>query len=362
MAEDDAPQAVRPVPIADRAALPVAALLQVMLGYWVSQSLCVVAHLGVADVLRDGPRQVDEIAAQVGADPGPLYRVMRALATAEVFEEHEGRAFALTPVSEPLVSGLPGSVRALALWHGASWHWGPWGDLLETVRGGDPAFDRVHGCDQFAFFAKDPAAAEIYHDAMSEFSTTSNLLAAATYDGFEGIDTLVDVGGGRGEVLCGLLGMHGHLRGVLVDLPAVVEAARETIAAAGLEGRCEVVAGDYFATVPDGHAAYMLSMVVNDWDDEHATAILRTVRRAMREDSVLLLLQMVVPPADEPSFAKLMDLEMLVHTGGRERTEEEFRMLLEASGFELERVVPTISPVALLVVRPRARRMRVPGR
>lgn len=350
---DVVPQTVRPVPIADRAALPVAALLQLMLGYWVSQSLYVVAYLGVADALREGPRHVDVIAAQVGADPSALYRVMRALATAEVFEEHDDYVFALTPLSEPLVSDAPDSVRALALWHGAWWHWRPWGDLLETVRSGGTAFDRIYDCDQFTFFAKDHAAAETYDEAMSGFASTSNLLAAAMYDDFCDIDTLVDVGGGRGDVLRGLLAMHSHLRGILVDLPAVGAAARAAITAAGLEGRCEFVGGDYFAAIPSGYSAYLLSMIVNDWDDERATAILRTVRRAMREDSVLLLLQMVLPPANEPSFAKLMDLEMLVHTGGRERTEGEFRMLLEAADFKLERTVPTFSPVALLIVRPR---------
>jgi hypothetical protein len=358
VAEDDADAAaalhtVRPVPIAERAALPVVALMQLMIGYWVSQCLHVVAHLGVADALRDGPRHVDEIAAEVGASSGALYRVMRGLVTAEVFEERDGRIFALTPMSELLASDAYGSVRALALWHGASWHWGPWSDLLETVRSGDTAFDRVYGCEQFEFFATNPAAAEIFDNAMSSFSTTSNLLAAAMYDGFEEIDTLVDVGGGRGELLCSLLRMHGHLRGVLLDHPAVVAAARETVSGSGLTQRCEIVAGDFFATVPNGHAGYLLSMILNDWNDKRATEILRTVRRAMREDSVLLLLQMVVPPADESSFAKLMDLEGLVHTGGRERTEEEFRALLEAAELELERVTPTLSPVALLVARPR---------
>ena len=332
---------VRPVPIAERALLPVVALLQLMLGYWVSQALYVAARLGVADVLTSGPKPIGAIAEATGASPDAV--------TAISIPEGSARTIAFG-CDNGLQKLAPARLR-VAIWHGEPWHWGPWGDLLETVRSGAPAFDRVYGQDQFAYFAAHPDAAAVFDQAMTGFSTASNLLAVSMHY-FGGIDTLVDVGVGRGKVLIGLLGMHAHLRGVLFDRPPVVDAARADVEIGGVADRCEFVGGDFFEAVPGGHDAYLLSMVLNDWDDGHATGILRAVRDAMRPDSVLLLAQMVVPPAAEPSFAKLMDLEMLVHTGGRERTEEDFRGLLADAGLELVRFTPTISPVGLLVGRP----------
>ena len=343
---------VRPVPIEQHAALPAAALMQLMTGYWVTQAIYVAAALRVADHLQAGPRSADELAVECGADPASLYRVLRALATAGVVNESEDRHFSLTPLSELLISDTPGSLHPLAIWHGEPWHWGPWGGLLESVRTGTTAFDRIYGTSQTSYFAANPAAGAVFDAAMSGFASVSNLLAAWAYD-FSGVDVLVDVGGGRGDLLGALLQANTTMRGILLDMPGVVEQAGGTLARLGVLDRCEAVGGDFFAEVPGGGSHYLLSMVLNDWPDDEVVRILRRIREVIPSAGELIILQMVVPATDHPNFPALLDLEMLVHTGGRERTEAEFTALLATADFTLTQVVPSLSPVSLLVAAPR---------
>jgi SAM-dependent methyltransferase len=328
---------------------PPVALLELMNGYWITQSIAVAADLGVADELASGPRPIEDVASAVGADPDALGRLARALAMLGVLDEQPDGRYALTPLGDCLRDDVPGSLRALARMRGSDWQWRSWRALGHSVRTGETAFDHVHGMPMFDYLVgQDRAAGELFDRAMISHATQMHTAAAAAYD-FAAHKLVVDVGAGYGTLLQAVLGRYDGLRGVAFDLPPVAAGTRERLAAAGLAERCEVVAGDFFESVPSGGDAYLLSHIVHDWDDERAVAILGNCRRAMADDARLLVLEMVVPDGPEPHFSKLLDLEMLVQLGGRERTLAEYRGLLGAAGFELAEVVPTHTPVSVLV-------------
>jgi hypothetical protein len=326
---------------------PALALLQQALGISISRSVCVVAKLGIADLLKDGPLDTETLAAAVGVHAPSLYRVLRTLASVGIFAEGDDGRFGLTPQAEPLRSDAPDSVRDYILMVGDEWYWRPWDHLLHSVQTGRPAFEHVHGADFFTFLARDPGAAAVFDAAMTSRSAQENDAIASAY-GFSGLGTIIDVGGGHGSLLAAILRANPGLRGVLFDRPQVVAEARRQLEAAGLGGRCEVLAGDFFESVPAGGDAYILKRVIHDWDDERAGALLRNCHRAMPGDGRLLVIELVLPPGNDPSLGKLFDLLMLVNLGGRERTEADYRTLLAGAGFELTAVTPTPSLVSVV--------------
>jgi len=307
-------------------------------GYLLGQAVMVAAELGIADHLAAGSVPVAALAPAVGADPDALYRLLRALAGEGVFTEAAPRAFALTPLAEPLRTDHPRSVRARARLFRQEWVWRPWGHLLEAVREGGVAFERVYGVPFFAYLGAHPDAAAVFDAAMTG-GTGSRAGLAAAYD-FAPLGTVVDVGGGQGGLLAAVLRAHPHLRGVLFDQPQVVAGAAPVLRAAGVADRCEVVGGDFFAAVPAGGDAYLLSQILHDWDDARATALLRVLHQAARPGARVVAVERVLPPGDAPHPAKLGDLNMLVLAGGRERTEAEFGALFAGASFELTRIVP----------------------
>ena len=322
------------------------ALLRMMTGYWLSKSLNVAAELGLADLLRDGPRTTDDLAGACGAHAASLYRLMRALASVGVFTEMQGRRFGLTPMAELLRSDVPGSMRSLARMYGSE-QYRAWDDLLGSVRSGEPAFDRVFGASYFEFLAKTPQADAVFNDAMTGWTTQVADAVASAYD-FAGFDTVVDVGGGHGLLITTILRANPTLRGVLLDLPHVIAGARPLIQAAGLEDRCETVGQDFFQSVTEGGDAYVLAQILHDWDDERARTILLNCKRAMRPDGKILVVEQVLSPANEPSFGKWLDLHMLVLLTGRERTEAEYAALFETAGLRLANVIPTASGASII--------------
>lgn len=325
-------------------------LLRMMTGYWVSKALNVSAELGVADLLRDGPRTSDELAAACGAHPPTLYRLLRALSSVGVFAEGEERRFALTPLAELLRSDVPGSMRALARMYGSE-QYRAWDGLLDSVRTGEPAFDRTFGASYFDYLGRNPEAGAVFNEAMTGWTTQVTDAVVAAYE-FVGMNTVVDVGGGHGLLLATILRAHPAMRGVLFDLPQVIAGARPLLEAAGVADRCAAVGGDFFASVPDGGETYILAQILHDWDDERCRVILENCRRAMRPEGKLLVVEQVLPPANEPAFGKWLDLHMLVLLTGRERTEAEYRALLRASGFELTGVIPTSSGAGIVEAIP----------
>src|SRR5215475_13911511 len=326
---------------------PALALLQQALGFWISRAICVVARLGIADLLKDGPLDTRTLAAAAGMHAPSLYRVLRTLASVGIFAEGEDGRFGLTPQAAPLRRDAPDSIRDYILLVGEAWYSGPSKHLLHSVQTGRPAFEVVHGADFFTFLSRNPAAAAVFDAAMTSRSAQENDALAAACD-FSGLGTIIDVGGGYGSLLAAILRANPGPRGVLFDRPQVVAEARHQLEAAALGGRCEVVAGDFFLTVPAGGDAYILKRVIHDWDDERARAILRNCHQAMPEHGRLLLIELVLPPGNDPSLGKLFDLLMLVDLGGRECTKADYRTLLADAGFELTAVTPTRSLVSVV--------------
>ncbi len=325
---------------------PSVALLQMVTGYWVSQTIYVAAKLRIADLLKDGPKSCDELAKATETHARSLYRLLRALASMGVFVEVADHRFGLTPLAEYLQTEVPGSMRALAIMHGEE-HYLAWGSVLHSVKTSETAFDHVFGMGFFQYLTQNPEVAAIFDDAMTGYTAQVSTAVVAAYD-FSQFGTIVDVGGGYGTLITAILKANPTMKGVLFDLPHVAEDAKKRIEVAGLTGRCEVVAGDFFASVPSSGDAYLLKWIIHDWDEERAVAILNNCYRAMTENSKLLLVEAVIPHGNTPFFHKFMDLTMLVIAGGRERTEAEYRALLEAAGFRLTQIIPTPSEMSVI--------------
>ncbi len=325
---------------------PLLALMQMTTGKWVSQAIYVAAKLKVADLLKQGPKSYQDIAKSTNSHAMSLYRVLRALASIGIFTEIDKGSFALTPMAEYLCSDVPSSVRAWATMVGEEWHWNMWGEILLAVQSGKPSFDHVYNMRPFEFFAKNPEDGKLFDQAMTGFSAAEIAAVVESYD-FSQFNRLVDVGGGHGSLLISVLKNNPGVKAILYDLPPVAEGAAEAMASESLNHRCEVLAGDFFESVPSGGDAYIMKHIIHDWNDEHALRILKNCHRAMASATKLLLIEMVIPSGNEPFFGKFLDLEMLL-IGGSERTESEYAALFESAGFKLTRVVPTHSPVAVI--------------
>jgi hypothetical protein len=330
---------------------PAAVLGRMIGGGVLTQLVYVAVKLGVPELLREGPRPADALAAATGAEPRTLYRLLRALASLGVLIEDDRRRFALAPAGELLRDGVPGSLRGSALFHGEPWCWQAFGGLLGGVQSGTTPFLHVHGAGFFDYLARHADAAEAFHEHMLALTGQDAAALTAAYD-FGGLGRVVDVGGGHGALLAAILHAHPGTRGVLFDRPSVVEGAREFLGMEGVADRCELVGGSFFDSVPVGADAYLLKDVLHDWEDEPAIAILRACRSAMGSVARLLVMERVIPPGTAPAAGTLTDVVMLVLTGGRERTEVEYRALLEAGGFALGRIVPTGSSLSVLEARP----------
>jgi hypothetical protein len=328
---------------------PAALLMQMLSAPLVTQALRVVSELGIADLLATRARcSVDELAAETGTHAPSLYRFMRALASCGVFAETPQRGvFELTPAAELLRAGVEGSMRDLAIFMGADWHWQVWGDAPYTARTGEAAWEHVHGREVFPYFAEQPEAARVFDNAMTSLSKMVSKAVVEAYD-FSSIAKLADIAGGHGSLLAAILRANPHLKGLLFDVPQVIAGAQAYVEAEGLGQAVELASGNFFESVPAGADAYMMKHIIHDWDDRRALSILRNCHRAMPADGKLLLVEMVVPEGNEPHFAKIQDLEMMLSPGGLERTAAEYRELFAAAGFELTRIIPTASPMSVI--------------
>ncbi|MFC3996549.1 methyltransferase [Nocardiopsis sediminis] len=315
-----------------------------------AQALHFAAELGIGDLLADGPLPSADLAAATSCDPGALYRMLRMLAACGVFTETGPGTFALTPLGHPLRSDHPRSVRSVLIMNGT---------LLplvldgcrHTLRTGEPAFTAVTGEDIFDHLARDPGHADVFDAAMAELTRVVLPAVLDAYD-FSSVRRVVDVGGGTGALLGAVLRAAPGATGVVLDTPHVADAARERMRAEGLADRATATGGDFFREVPPGGDLYLLERVLHDWPDDQATRILRNCRHAMGDGARLLLIESVLPPGDTYHPAKTMDLSMLVISGGRERTVDEFTGLLAAAGLRLVGVIPTASPYSLIEAVP----------
>jgi SAM-dependent methyltransferase len=325
-------------------------LRDMIMGFRVTQLLYVAASLHLADHLADTPQAAAALARTVGADESALRRVLRALVGLGILIETDG-TFGLTALGQLLRRDRPDSLHGLAVLYGDDWLWRAYGQMRHSALTGHTAFAHVHGAPFYDYLDQNGGAASQFQDAMATYSRLEAAAIAEAYD-FPANATVVDVGGGQGTLLTALLSAHPSLSGVLFDQPSVIAGAEHVFAAAGVAGRATWVGGDFFSSVlPEGDV-YVLKSVVHNWDDEAAVRLLQSCRRAMRPDARLLVAERVVPSDNSPSEAKLFDINMLVIVGGQERTEAEYRTVLERSGFALARVIATTSPLSLIEAHP----------
>jgi hypothetical protein len=331
---------------------PTQAVLQVIAGFWLSRCVYIAAKLGLADLVQESPKTPAELAVLTGTHAPSLYRVLRALASNGWLPEDADGRVGSTALSAGLITGAPGSLRALATTELGEEHYPAWGNLLFSVKTGELAFDNVFGMPNWQYWAGHDEHAQVFNRAMSEMTAVIEPAVLSMCD-FSPFKTIVDVGGGRGTLISSILQAYPDARGIVLDLPHVIDEGRQLIADQQLAGRCELIPGDFFKDVPSGGDAYILKWVLHDWDDEKSIAILRNCRRAMGREGRLFVVEAPLSSRNEPSMHKLMDINMLVMTGGRERTHTEYEQLFDAAGFELARVTATPLELAVLEAMPR---------
>lgn len=325
---------------------PRLALLQMITGFWVSQAIYVSAKLGIADMLKDGPKSCFELAKSTNVSSRELFRLLRFLASLNVFAEDEEGNFKLTPLAANLQSDVPGSLRAMAIMYGEEIYQA-WGNVFHSIKTGETAFDHIYQCSHFQYLAQNPEASTVFNQAMTEFTRQESNVVISTYD-FSQYKIIVDVGGGYGSFMAAILTANPKLDGILFDLPQVIEGAKAHIESAGVTGRCTIRGGDFFESIPEGGDVYICKNIILNWDDEQCVTILKNCRHSMSENSKLLVIEAVIPPRNIASFSKMLDLHMLVVNGGRGRTEAEFRKLFTAAGFKLSTIISTQSPTSII--------------
>lgn len=330
---------------ADRAA---ATLLQMIWGIHISRCVYAVAELGIADLVAGGPLSSSELARATGSHEPSLYRVLRVLAALGVFEELDSRTFGLTVVGERLRRDAPLGMRSWAIFREVLGGVRPFEHILDTVRTGKPGFDIEFGQGVFEFVSENPEAAAVHDAAMSERTAAFAASVADTYD-FSDVRTFVDVGGGKGTLLAEILRRHPHLRGALLETPPVAARAKAVLDAVDIADRCEVVAGDFLDRVPDAADCYVMANVLHDWDDSRSIEILSNCRRSMAASGRVLIVERLIPEdGGDPIPTLLSDINMLVITGGKERTNAEYGRLLDAAGLKLGKIEPVTFPYGVI--------------
>ena len=327
---------------------PEAQLMQLTSGCLVAPAVYVVTKLRIPDILKDGPMTSSQLAEKTATDPDALYRALRATASVGVFEERADRVFANSPLSDTLREDWPRSTKALTLWMLEPAHWRVYGDLMYSVKTGKSAWDNVYGEPCFeSLFGSMRDLGDIFNQAMTSYSLQTIPPILAAYD-FSGFGTIADIAGGYGHVLGAILREYPSAKGILFDLPVVLDGAAPMLESYGVRDRVQLVTGDFTEGIPIVADCYILKHIMHDWYDEKNEKILRNIRASMPETAKILIVDAIVPGPSEPHFSKFLDLEMLMLPGGKERTEDEFRALLVSSGFELNRVIRTQSNVCII--------------
>jgi hypothetical protein len=333
--------ATRPAPS------PVEVIMNMALGYLISRSLHVATELGIADLLKDGPKSVDALASSTGAHRESLYRLLRTLAAQGVFAEDQHGRFTTTPAAALLQQGVmrDGVLLCGEVTGDGSW-WNAVGALRHSILTGEPAFDRQHGKGFFDYLMDHPECGHWFDRGMANFATAENPAIAAGHD-FSCFAHVVDVGGGQGGLLAKILRLHPAVRGNLFDLPQVVRNPA-FLSEGPFAGRWATTGGDFFQSVPAGADCYLLKRILHDWSDEECVRILRCCREAMGHGARLLVVDAVIPAGNTAHPAKVMDILMMVFAKGRERTEQEFRALFEKAGLRLAGITATPSTLSIV--------------
>ena len=325
-------------------------VFQLMTGHIIASAVNIAARLALSDRLTAGPRAATDLAREAGVNADALYRLMRALASVGLYDEVAPGTFGLTPAGAALSDG---PVRWMALWIAGEFNFHVYANAMHSVKTGESAVPVTTGGDgPFEHFAKNAELSKIFNDAMTGFSSFVVPAVLEAYD-FSGIGTLVDIAGGHGALLSAILQKHPSMKGILFDLDHVIAGARPKIEAQGLSNRLSTASGDFFQAVPAGGDAYIMKHIIHDWDDDKAAAILVNIRKVLPRDGRVILIEAVIPSGNEPGMGKVLDLEMLVMPGGRERTDQEFRALFDRAGYNLTHIVPTKSPLSVIEARPK---------
>lgn len=333
-------------PVTTKEPTPSEQVFKIGTGYMASMSLFIAAKLRIADQLANGPKSVRELAAATKMNEDRLYRVLRCLAMTGIFSELDDRTFELTPSAATLRTDIPESTHAMVEWICDPFHFKIFSELPHTVQTGDITFEHVYGKPAFEYFPEDPVEEERFNNAMTCLSEMVVPAVLEAYE-FSQVDTLLDVAGGHGALLCAILERYPKMKGMLVDLPSVVPGTNKAISGKGLNHRCHVASGDFFASIPAGADAIIMKHIIHDWEDDKATTILKNCLKALagKANARILLVESVLPEGNQPHMGKFIDLEMMVFPGGRERTEREFRALFGRAGLKLTRVIPTKAPL-----------------
>ncbi len=318
---------------------PHVGLMQIFSGGMIAGAVSALARLGIPDLLDSGPKSADELARQAGAQPGPLYRLMRATASVGVLAEGPDGKFSQTPMSAALRGTGPVSLRGWAMMQSQEWHMRGWEHLEYCVRTGKQAIEKIYGKAPFELFGEKPEAAAIFNHAMTDLSRLDSPAVVEAYS-FEGIASIVDVGGGHGLLLATILQANPSLKGTLYEIASVIEGAKSGPLKPVMD-RCTLVSGDMFTSIPAGADAYIMKHILHDWPDDPCLKILKGCRKGVNPGGKLLVVDNVIQPGNGFDPAKFLDLEMLIFPGGHERSEPQFRDLFAAAGWRVSRIVPT---------------------
>lgn len=315
-------------------------LLGMVGGVRLAKAMHVAVQLGIPDLVDADPVSAKSLAEQTGMHEKSLYRLLRAIASIGIFKEVAPTQFVATDLSRYLRRDYPDTMRDMVLMMFTDSDWEAWERLDYSVRTGRSAFEYVHGVDCWTYMATHPEEYAVFNRAMTAISDATNEPIVRAYN-FSSIPVLADIGGGHGKLLATILQAHPSMQGILFDCPPVIEDAGKFINGTDVADRCQLVGGNFFEEVPAGADAYLLKHVLHDWDDEACRKILSTCSKVMRADAKLLIAEQVLPPINAPVGTVSADLSMLVGPGGCERTEQEYRTLLEASGFCVTGIYPT---------------------
>ena len=322
-------------------------MMQMIAGFWKACSIYNAARLDIADRLAEGPQTAEQLAAATGTLTPFLSRLLRALASVGVFSCDDAGAYSLTPVGNTLRSNVPGSMKAMAIAQMGD-HFPAWGSLMHSLKTGGIAFDHVAGMPVWKYYETHPEDGANFAKAMSGLTEAAVAHIVPAYD-FSQYSTIVDVGGGNGALLSGILGAARSSHGLVYDEAYLQDQAETNLEHQGLLSRCLFKGGSFFDSIPEGGDLYVMKMILHDWNDDQCRQILGNARQAMASDSKLLIIESVIPEGNEPHPGKFMDLNMMAMTGGRERTEKEWRELAAECGLSITRVIPTHHPLFSMI-------------
>jgi hypothetical protein len=318
-------------------------LRELIMGFRTTQIIATAAKLDLAARLKNGPQSATQLAAATQTNEGRLYRLLRALTSLGILETNDDATFSLAALGNVLCGDVPGSLRNVAILYGEAWLWDAYAQLSYSIETATPAFDHAHGLGLYDYLNQNRDAAEKFNKAMTAFSEHEADAVKKAYS-FATSKTLVDIGGGQGLFVLSLLNAHPHLSGVVFDLPLVINSINN----AGVNDRINYVPGDFFRDVYSGGDLYILKSVLHNWDDQSCVTILQNCHNAMQPAARLLIIERILPKEIAKSEAILFDINMLVMTKGQERTEVEYKRLLEASGFLLHKIIYTEAAVSIL--------------